>query len=119
MAKNFKTLEAKMSRASLRRSSLKAQAYAAALPLDELREARSLTQEHLGRLLGVQQASISKLERRTDMYLSTMQAFVKALGGRLQLLAVFPEGSVEINQFYGLRKGSKNARRRSLTKISA
>ena len=81
-----------------------AQKYTAEMPLDELRAARQMTQEHLARLLGTKQAAISKLERRTDMYLSTLQSFVKAMGGQLRIVAVFPEGAVEINQFRRLRK---------------
>src|SRR5215831_5970064 len=74
-----------------------AQNYSAEMPLDELRAARQMTQEHLARLLGTKQAAISKLERRTDMYLSTLQCIVKAMGGQLRIEAVFPEGAVEIN----------------------
>jgi transcriptional regulator with XRE-family HTH domain len=81
-----------------------AQKYAAEMPLDELRAARQMTQEHLAKLLGTKQAAISKLERRTDMYLSTLQSIVKAMGGQLRIEAVFPEGAVEINQFRRLRK---------------
>ena len=80
-----------------------AERYIAEMPLDELRIARQMTQEHLAKLLGTKQAAISKLERRTDMYLSTLQAIVKAMGGQLRIEAVFPEGAVEINQFRRLR----------------
>ena len=59
------------------------------MPLDELREARELTQEQLARVLRVNQAAVSKMERRTDMYLSTLQGIIKAMGGRLEIRAVF------------------------------
>lgn len=84
--------------------------YATEMPLDELRAARQLTQEHLARLLGTKQAAISRLERRTDMYLSTLQSIVKAMGGQLRIEAVFPEGAVEINQFRRLRKSKIRAK---------
>jgi len=87
-----------------------AQRYTAEMPLDELRATRQMTQEHLARLLGTKQSAISKLERRTDMYLSTLQSIVKAMGGRLKIEALFPEGAVEINQFRGLRKSKVRAK---------
>lgn len=71
----------------------------AELPLQELRKARDLSQEELATSLGVNQATISKLERRTDMYISTMRRFVDAMGGELEITAHFPEGSVAIEQF--------------------
>jgi transcriptional regulator with XRE-family HTH domain len=93
-----------MAPASLTRAQEKARKYMEEMPLDELREARQLTQEHLARLLGVKQSAISKIERRTDMYVSTLQAIVKAMGGELKIEAVFPEGRIEITQFRKLRK---------------
>ena len=54
---------------------------------------------HPAKILGVNQAAVSKLERRADMYVSTLQDFVKALGGELKISTRFPEGSVEISQF--------------------
>jgi hypothetical protein len=44
-------------------------------------------------------AAVAKLERRTDMYVSALQDFVKAMGGELRITARFPEGTVEITQF--------------------
>jgi transcriptional regulator with XRE-family HTH domain len=71
----------------------------AELPLHELRRARHLTQEQLAEALGMDQGNISKLERRTDMYVSTLRKFVEALGGELEVVARFPEGSIRIDQF--------------------
>jgi len=70
-----------------------------AVSLNQLREARSLTQANLASVLGVNQGSVSKMEKRTDMYVSTLRSFIQALGGQLQIRAVFPEGEVEIEQF--------------------
>lgn len=61
------------------------------LSLAELRKARSLTQDQLAADLHVGQASIAKLERRTDMYLSTLRRFVEAMGGELEIVARFPD----------------------------
>ena len=99
MAKNFNVLRAKMPAKARARSEKKAQEYLAQMALDELRVAREMTQEHLAKLLGVKQSAISKMERRADMYVSTLQAFIKAMGGTLEINAVFPTGKVPINQF--------------------
>ena len=61
------------------------------LSLAELRRARAMTQEQLAADLHVGQASIAKLERRTDMYLSTLRRFVEAMGGELDIVARFPD----------------------------
>jgi Helix-turn-helix domain len=103
MAKNFKTLREKMSPESRERSRLLAAKYQAEMPLDELREAREMTQVHLARILKVNQAAVSKMERRADMYVSTLQDFVRAMGGELKIIARFPDGTVEINQFEGVK----------------
>jgi hypothetical protein len=102
MAKNVKDLQAKMSPASRARSAVKAERLIEEMALDELRAARALTQEHLSTLLGVRQSAVSKLERRADMYVSTLRHFIEAMGGRLEIRAVFPEGDVRITQFQTL-----------------
>ena len=66
------------------------------MPLHELRAARRLTQQQLAQTLDMTQAAISQLERRTDVYLSTLENFVQAMGGRLELYAVFPDGRVKL-----------------------
>jgi transcriptional regulator with XRE-family HTH domain len=99
MAKSFNTLKMKMSPESLERATKKAQDMLSAMPLQELRKARVLSQEQLARALHLRQPSISKLEKRTDMYISTLRSFIKAMGGELEIVARFPEGSVRINQF--------------------
>lgn len=99
MAKSFKVLERKMSPAARARSEAKAKRLIAEMPLQELRAARKLTQEELAKTLNVNQAAVSKLERRADMYVSTLREFVRAMGGELEITARFPEGAVRINQF--------------------
>jgi transcriptional regulator with XRE-family HTH domain len=111
MAKNFKTLREKMSPDSRERSRVLAAKYRAEMPLDELREAREMTQVLLARILKVNQAAVSKMERRTDMYVSTLQGLIKAMGGELKITASFPDGVVEINQFQAVKRvasGSKD-----------
>ncbi|HXM40771.1 MAG TPA: XRE family transcriptional regulator [Bryobacteraceae bacterium] len=69
------------------------------MALDELRAARFMTQQELGNRLGLKQAAISRMERRTDVYVSTLAKFVEAMGGQLEIRVVFPDGAVRINQF--------------------
>lgn len=66
--------------------------------LAQLRQSRGLTQNELAEKTGIEQANLSKLERRwkNDILLSTLQKFVEGIGGKLQLVAVFPDGSKKI-----------------------
>ncbi|MGH7279581.1 MAG: helix-turn-helix domain-containing protein [Candidatus Rokuibacteriota bacterium] len=107
MAKAFRTLREKMSPAAQARAAAKAEQLIRNMPLDELREARSLTQEQLAKVLGVEQAAVSKMERRTDMYISTLQTAIKAMGGDLEIRAVFPDGTVRIDQFRDIVRSGK------------
>ncbi len=60
------------------------------LTLRDLRQAEQLTQERMAELLGVEQENVSRLERRADLLLSTLSGYVAAMGGRLRLIAEFP-----------------------------
>lgn len=76
-----------------RRAKIKARAkelIAEEMTLRELRKARELSQETLAEVLGWRQGDLSKFERRTDAYLSTMRRYVSAMGGTLELVATFP-----------------------------
>lgn len=99
MAKPFKNLKQKMSPAALARAEKRARKVLAEMPLNELRVARQLTQESLAKSLGINQAAVSKMERRTDMYISTLRQFVVAMGGELEITARFPDGVIRIMQF--------------------
>lgn len=81
------------------------------MALDELRTARQMTQEHLAETLGVKQAAISRMERRTDVYISTLSKYIEAMGGELEIRAVFPEGKVRINQFSDYAPNTPKRRR--------
>src|SRR5262245_51532098 len=104
MAKNFKQLQAKMPARARRRSEAKANRMIREMALHELREARRLTQEQLAAQLKVRQPAIAKLERRADMYLSTLRSVIKAMGEELDVRAVFPNGSVRIKRLREVRK---------------
>ncbi len=71
----------------------------AAMPLHELRRARAMTQKAVGDALKVKQPAVAKLERRADMYVSNLRAYIEAMGGRLNIVAEFPQGSVVITNF--------------------
>jgi hypothetical protein len=60
------------------------------LTLRDLRQARNLTQERMAALMGVEQENVSRLERRADLLLSTLSSYVAAMGGKLRLVAEFP-----------------------------
>jgi DNA-binding XRE family transcriptional regulator len=75
------------------------------MALNELRAALAITQEHLAKILHVRQAAISKLERRADMYISTLADFIQATGGQLEIVAHFPQGRVQITQFRDVKGG--------------
>ncbi len=66
-------------------------AYDAMLGLADLRESLGITQAELAENLGVSQPNVSKLEGKDDIRLSTLGGYVAALGGRLEVRAVFPE----------------------------
>src|SRR5271167_875472 len=77
------------------------------MPLNKLRNARNLTQQSLARALNVNQSEISKIENRADVYVSTLASYVEAMGGRLEIRAVFQDGtSVKINQFEELDRAA-------------
>ena len=79
------------------------------MTLAELRRAFSLTQDTLARTLNVKQAEISKIENRADMLMSTLRNFVQAMGGDLEVRAVFPDRAIEISTFSSLAgKPAKN-----------
>src|SRR5947207_2333972 len=61
------------------------------MTLQELRKARKLTQVLMAKKLGITQDSVSRLEKRSDVLLSTLRKTVQALGGNLSLVAEFPD----------------------------
>ena len=99
MARNFKELEAKMTPEARERVAARVKETLESMSLDQLRAARELTQEHLAALLRIKQSNVSKMERRMDMYIGTLSKFIEAMGGQLEIRAIFPDGSVRITQF--------------------
>jgi transcriptional regulator with XRE-family HTH domain len=72
------------------------------MTLYKIREARSLTQVNLAKVLNINQGAVSRMEKRADMYVSTLRNFIQAMGGQLQIKAIFPDAEIEIDQFESL-----------------
>ena len=99
MAKKFSELRAKMNPERRARNEAAVKKALAEMPLNELRNARGLSQKMLAESLHIQQPAIAKLEKRTDMYISTLRSHINAMGGELEVIARFPDGDVRIANF--------------------
>jgi hypothetical protein len=100
MARNFKELRDRMSERSRAASEVEYRRLVEEMSLLQLRKAREMTQVKLAEELHVGQGDISRLERRTDMYVSTLASYLHAVGAELEIRAVFPDGrEVKITQF--------------------
>lgn len=76
--------------------------------LSEIRAGRGKSQVEVAKALGIKQPSLSKLEKQSDMQISTLEKIVKALGGELEVVAHFPKGDVRISPFAS--KSSRSGR---------
>ena len=94
------------------------------IELRELREAFNVTQATLAKKLKTTQAAISRLEKRSQMHVSTLRSYIEALGGQVHTFATFPNlPTVSLTQFfqkkpaavYGLKK---SATRRTTQKVA-
>lgn len=59
--------------------------------IQDLRKALSLTQASMAKTLGIRQESVSRIEKRSDLLISTLEGYVNAMGGKLRLVAEFPD----------------------------
>lgn len=116
----MKTLTQKLG-ALTRARRKKVEARAAALiaeemTLQELRQARKLTQVRLAKALGISQDGVSRLEKRSDLLLSTLRKSVEAMGGNLSLVAEFPDREpVVLSGFAATEVESKPVKRKHAT----
>src|SRR6266496_2903465 len=101
MARNFKGLQAKMDPASRADNAQRVREELQRMALEELRGAKQLTQSDMAEMLDVPQSSISRIEQRTDMYLSTLRNYIHAVGGELRIQAVFPDGGTVVIVRFG------------------
>jgi transcriptional regulator with XRE-family HTH domain len=102
MAKSYRTLQEKLAarRAGDATREARFAAYQSearhAVALADLRRARNLTQQQLAHALDTTQSGISRLEHQTDLYLSTLRSFIEAMGGHLEIEAVFADQRLPI-----------------------
>jgi DNA-binding transcriptional regulator YiaG len=100
MAKNFQELRVGMSAEAKAVSAAERRRLVEEMSLHQLRRARELTQTKIAGELHMGQGDVSKLERRTDMYVSTLASYLQAVGADLEIRAIFPDGrAVKITQF--------------------
>ncbi len=102
--RKFSGLVAKMPRQRQARIGRIAKTLRQEMDLAQLREARALSQAALGQILHVEQPAVAKLEKRADMYVSTLRRFIEAMGGELKIVARFPDRDVHIRHFRDLGK---------------
>ena len=101
--RNFRELVKAMPAERQRKIANRVRQTLASMPLEEVRKARRMTQAQLADTLGVNQGEVSKIEHRTDIYLRTLAGYVEALGGKLEIRAVFPNREMRITQFEELQ----------------
>jgi hypothetical protein len=77
------------------------------MSLPELRQVRNISQGYLAYRMDKKQPNLSKLERSTDMYVSTLHKFIRAMGGKLEIIAHFSDGVIQINQFDSISRKEK------------
>ncbi|MGH3612023.1 MAG: XRE family transcriptional regulator [Pseudonocardia sp.] len=104
MTKNYRALRGELEarpdhteRAATAKAALAAQDNAYFRRLGELRRARRMTQDALAERLHILQPSVSRLERQADLYVSMLRQYVEAIGGRLEIHAVFPDLDAELS----------------------
>jgi transcriptional regulator with XRE-family HTH domain len=90
------------------------------MSLRELRRLRKLTQARLAKKLKIGQEGVSRIEKRTDLYLSTLRGYVEAMGGKLTLMVEFPDRQpvilVGLGEDANQKSSEKKAKKKSKTK---
>jgi transcriptional regulator with XRE-family HTH domain len=115
MTQNYRALQAELEarpdhdqRAAAAKAALGAQNDAYFRRLSELRHVRQMTQVALAERMHMVQPSVSRLERQTDLYVSTLRRYIEAIGGRLEIHAVFPDLDAELrlDDFEAIDRGN-------------
>ena len=92
MARNVNDIIKKLSAAQRKKVEARAaQLIAEEMTLQETRKARKLTQQKIAKSLRIGQEGVSKMEKRSDLLISTLRGYVEAMGGELSLVAQFPD----------------------------
>jgi len=88
------------------------------MSLRDLRKARKLTQARVAKTLGITQDSVSRLEKRSDLLISTLRKTVKAMGGNVRIVAEFPDRSpVVLSELSEEDTLPKSSRKHSLAEV--
>ncbi len=91
----------------------RAEEISAEINLRELRRLRKLTQARLSRKLKIGQEGVSRIEKRTDLYISTLRSYVEGVGGKLSLVVELPDRPPVILAGLGGDDGSKEAKKKT------
>jgi len=111
MAKTFDELVKRTTTKKTRkRAAVRTQELLGELLLSEIRKLAGKSQRQVAEALNIKQPSLSKLEKQSDMQISTLRRIVRALGGELEIIAKFPIGAVKIEQFGEPGCGSEHER---------
>ncbi len=114
MARPFSEIAQRtMSPESIERGSRRGRELLTEMFLGELRKSSGMSQRELAAALGIKQPSLSKLEKQTDMQITTLRRIVEALGGELHLVVKLRRGSTRIDQFDIPVKARPRARART------
>lgn len=100
MARNFQELRAGMCSTAKAASAAEHQRLAKEITMLQFRKARELTHVKIAEELNPGQGGVYELERRADLYISTLASYLQTVGAHLEIRAVFPDGrAVKITQF--------------------
>ncbi|MEX2170124.1 MAG: helix-turn-helix transcriptional regulator [Pirellulales bacterium] len=95
----FQLLRDKMPPEAVARADARAKETLAEMLLAEIREAEGMTQTEVAEVLGIKQPTLSRIESQHDMQISTLKRIIEALGGKLEVIAHLPGGTIRIRQF--------------------
>jgi DNA-binding XRE family transcriptional regulator len=101
---SFAELRARMSPEAQVKAQAETRRLGEEMDLAEVRRALKLSQEEIGQTLQIKQGSVAKIEKRADMYVSTLRRFIEAMGGELEIVARFPDHVVKIKNFADLNE---------------
>ena len=96
---SFAQLRARMTPKARAKAEAEALRLEEEMNLAEVRRALKLSQDEIAQTLQIGQGSVAKIEKRADMYVSTLRRFIEAMGGELEIVARFPDHAVKIKNF--------------------
>jgi transcriptional regulator with XRE-family HTH domain len=98
-AKKSVGLRARMSLEARARSAAIAEGALVDMRLQQFRKSRSFTQEEPAKEMKADQATVSKVERRENLFINTLRRYIQALGGELRMVAKFPDAEIDVRRF--------------------